>query len=311
MSEGLKVFFKEHWHGIILYTVIGVCLFQYFQSRTGQERLHQELIGKTVAYQQLSEHAAKLEIQFKSQEDLKAELEKNWKAEKDALQGRVKVLSNATYLIREAARKQNNSDLVFDGDKLKYVFNEIRFKDGPPIGYVLIWDDGKVISKIYNHQISVNTAISRDESTGYYNVLSKADFILKSPHLSQNGPNWLNVKYPLKIVGGTAVVDPTEPNAAEKGWHLWAPVLNGGMNIGLLDVKPALGVSLAGYGYSVRDLDWKFLQLGVDYTRQTGPGLHVIPVLYRPFPCFLRNTYLGIGVNLPGYLPFASVSVGF
>lgn len=280
-----------------------------------KERLHGELIGQKEAYQQLSEHAAKLEIQYKSQEELKAELEKNWSKEKDALQGRIKILSNATFLIREAARRNGTSDLTFDNGSMKYVLNEIRFNDGPPIGYVLIFDDGRVTSKIYNHIIDVKTAVSRDESSGRYSIVSKADYVLKSPSLSSlnDGVNWFNVPYPLKITGGTAIVDPTEPNQATKRFHLWAPVLNGGFNLGT-DLKPSLGVSLMGYGYSVRDLDWKFLQLGADYSKENGEGLNFTPVLYRPFPSVLRNTYIGAGIGIdkrPIYNPFLSLSIGF
>lgn len=286
---------------------------QYVASLIGEkERLHTELIGQKEAYQQLSEHAAKLEIEYKTQEELKAELERNWKAEKDALQGRIKILSNATFLIREQARRENRSDLVYEGAEVKYLFNEIRFKDGPPVGYVLIFDDGRVTSKLYNHQISVNTAVSRDESTGRYDIVSKADYILKSPHLSLNGKNWMNEPYPLKITGGRALIDPTEPVQLEKRFHLWSPTLNGGFNVGS-DLKAAVGVSLMGYGYSKRDLDWKFLQFGVDYSKQNEYGIHLIPAMYRPFPCYLKNTYLGAGIGLDnrGYQPFLSLSVGF
>lgn len=301
---------------LILYSIgiiAALYAIRYIDGLLGDKvRLHAELIGQKEAYQQLSEHAAKLEIQYKDQKDLQAELEKNWKAEKDALQGRVKILSNATFLIREQARRENRSDLVYEGAQVKYLFNEIRFKDGPPVGYVLIFDDGRVTSKLYNHQISVNTAVSRDESTGRYDIISKADYILKSPHLSQTGKNWMNEPYPLKIVGGTAIIDPTEPVQLEKRFHLWSPTLNGGFNVGS-DLKAAVGVSLMGYGYSKRDLDWKFLQVGVDYSKQNEYGIHLIPAMYRPFPNYLKNTYFGVGVGLDdrGYQPFLSLSVGF
>lgn len=310
---------KENKGSIVKYGVLSVILVLaglYVRDLMQQkERLHSELIGQKQAYEQLSDHAAKLQIEYQSKEDMKAELEKNWAKEKDALQGRIKILSNATYLIRESARRSGTSDLVFDKDNVKYVLNEIRFNDGPPIGYVLIFDDGRVTSKIYNHIIDVKTAVSRDESSGRYSIVSKADFVLKSPNLSSmnGGTNWFNVRYPLKIVGGTAFVDPTEPNQAVKRFHLWAPVLNGGFNLGT-DLKPVLGVSLMGYGFSARDLDWKFLQLGADYSKENGAGINFTPVLYRPFPGVLRNTYIGAGVGIdqrPIYNPYLSLSIGF
>jgi hypothetical protein len=316
MLQQFKEWAKNNIPKLILYIVLAITILAGIKYIADlfktNERLHEELIGQKTAYVQLSEHAAKLEIQYKSQEDLKAELEKNWKAEKDALQGRVKILSNATYLIREQARKENRSDLVYEGAQVKYVFNEIRFKDGPPVGYVLIFDDGRVVSRLYTHQINVYTAVSRDESKGYYNIVSKADYTLKSPHLSLNEKNWMNVPYPLKIVGGTAFIDPTEPVQLSKRFHLWSLTLNGGFNVGS-DLKAQVGVSLMGYGYSVRDLDWKFLQFGIDYSKENEYGIHLIPAMYRPFPSYLKNTYIGAGVGLDdrGYNPFLSLSVGF
>jgi hypothetical protein len=317
MPAELAEWFKKNTGRILKYTILLTVLFLGFQAVrhlfNENERLHTELIGQKEAYVQLSDTAAKLAIEYKSQVDLKAEVEKSWKNEKEALQGRIKILSNATFLIREKARVTKTSDVVFSGQNMNYVMNEIRFKDGPPIGYVLIFDDGRVTSKMYNHTIDLKTAVSQDETTGRYNIVSKADFILKSPHLSHNGKNWFNEPYTLKITSGNAFVDPTEKNLMDKHFILWAPVLSGGLNIGT-DLKPALGMSLAGYGYSARDLDWKFLQIGMDYSKENGTGIYLTPVLYRPLPNYLRNTYIGVGVDIDkriGYNPFMSLSVGF
>lgn len=297
MSQTIKEFLIKNGLYILLIGFLAVVVAGFFKERNKNKRLFTELIGQTQKYEQLSEHAAKLEIKYVGQEKLRAELEKQFAAEKDALKGRIKVLSNATFLIRDKARRSNNSDVVYKGKRVKYVLNEIRYNDGPPIGYVLIFDDGRVTSKIYNHKIEVKTAISRDEANGRYNIVSKADYVLKSPHYMKPGSkNWFNQPYPLKIVGGTAMVDPTEPNTAKKRFHLWAPNLNLGIDLGD-SVKPSVGVSLAGYGYSVRDLDWKFLQLGVNYSDEKSFGAHLIPVLYRPFPKILRNTYIGPGLG--------------
>lgn len=297
---------------IVIISVLTLKLGSYIGSVFAErDRLHAELIGQTQKYEQLNEHAAKLEIQYADQKKLQERLERDFAAERDALKGRIKVLSNATFLIREEARRNQNSDLMYEGQKIKYVFNEIRYKDGPPLGYVLIFDDGRVTSKIYNHEINVKTAISRDESSGRYNIVSKADYILKSPHLSQTGKNWMNEPYHLKITGGSALIDPAEPLHEQKSFHLWAPTLNGGVNVGS-DVKVAGGLSLMGYGYSERDLDWKFLQLGMDYSKQNEFGIHLIPAMYRPFPKYLKNTYVGAGVGLDNrvYNMFLSLSVG-
>lgn len=290
-------FIRENIVFLALIALIIGLIKAFLDSSADNERLFNELEGQKEAYVQLSEHAAKLEIKYKSHEELKKELEANWAKEKETLKGRVKLLSNATYLIREKARDEANSDLVYRGSRSKYVYNEIRFENGPPVGYVMIFDNGRVISKIFNHSIDVKTAVARDEGKGTYSIVSKADFVLKSAHLQNDGVNWYKVPYPLKITGGEAVVDPTEPKyALSKGIRWWAPNFNVGANINS-DIKPALGVSLMGYGYSARDLDWKFLQIGLDYSKTNDFGVHFIPVLYRPIPKILRNTYFGVGVG--------------
>ena len=176
----LKIAF---WSIVILVTLyFGSQAVSYIKDIVGtNERLHIELVGQKEKYQQLSEFTAKLEIKYVGQEKLRKELERNFSAEKGALKGRIKILSNATFLIREKARKSGKSDLVYQGNRLKYIVNEIRYKDGPPVGYVLIFDNGKVVSKLYNHRFDVKTAVSRDEDSGRYSVVSKADYILMSP----------------------------------------------------------------------------------------------------------------------------------
>lgn len=268
-------------------------------------RLHTELVGEKEKYKQLSEHAASLEIQYVDQETLKKQLNDKFAAEKDALEGRIKVLSNATFLIREAARKTGQSDVVYQGDKLKYVLNEVRFANGgPPVGYVLIFDDGRVVSKLYNHEIQINTAISRNEDSGKYDIVSKADYVLKSPSINMNGEKvWTNTPYPLDITAGNAIVDPTEPSQLSPYLQLWAPHLNGGISasagIGGFGMRPSLDVSLAGYGVTKNDLDWKFIHLGIDSDTQFSDlGVHLTPFSYRFWPSVLSNTYIGPGVGV-------------
>jgi hypothetical protein len=293
-------------YGIALIALIyfGDRAISYVKGMMGEnKRLHTELIGQTEKYQQLSEHAAKLENQYVDQEKLKAELEKNFAKEKDALNGRIKVLSNATFLIRESARNSGKSDLSYQGETLRYVVNEIRFADGPPIGYVLIFDDGRVVSKIYNHTIDVKTAIARDEDSGKYSIVSKADYTLKSPSINVNGEKvWTNKPFPLKIVGGTAMIDPTEKNQLTPHLQLWAPHLNGGVSatagIGGAQVRPSFDFSVAGYGATRNDLDWKFLHLGFDIDSNLEDlGTHILPFSYRFWPTVLTNSYVGPGIG--------------
>ena len=302
MKDIIKKFFQSALSfKVIALVILGLLLFKLWNSRKENERLHSELIGKTEAYVQLSAHAAKLENQYVDQATIKAKLEAEWANEKSALKGRIKVLSNATYLIREKARTEGKSDLSYEGKKVKYLFNEIRFKDGPPVGYVMIFDDGKVVSKIYNHVIDVKTAISRDEDNGRYSVVSKADFKLLSGHLKHDGVNWFNKPFPLNINGGTAFIDPTE-KVENPRFHLWSPRLSAGFNAGVQGgdtfTKPAVGVSLMGYGTSKRDLDYKFLHLGVGFGRESKDfDLHFVPVFWRPYRDLFPNTYIGAGTG--------------
>lgn len=286
---------------VIVGIVIVVLLFKLLGSYNENKRLHTDLIGQQEKYVQISKHAAKLENQYVNQATLKAKLEAEWANEKNALKGRVKILSNATYLIREKARKENRSDLAYQGKKVKYLFNEIRFKNGPPIGYVMIFDNGKVISKVYNHVIDVKTAVSRDEDNGKYSIVSKADFKLRSGHLKHDGVNWFNKPYPLKIVGGTAYIDPTE-KAEHLRFYLWSPRLSAGFNAGIdtegTFSKPSAGISLMGYGSNKRDLDFKFVHFGVGFGRTSEDfDINFVPVHWRPFRKTLPNTYIGIGIG--------------
>lgn len=286
----------------------GFLAYSVFKSKS---RLHEELIGQQQKYQQLSEYAAKLEIQYKSQEDLKKKAEEKFKDEMSYMQGRIKILSDATFLIKEKARETNNSDVIFDGPNSQFVLNEIRFNDGPAVGYVLIFKDGRVVSKLYNHQIKLHTLVTRDERTGRYEIASKSDFILKSPSLNQKGKNWFNVPYPLKIVDGIAQIDPTEPNELEKYFQFWNPKANLNVNLDPSRVSPGLGISLMAYGRTLNDLDYKFIQFGLQL-QDSKLQPTFTPVLWRPFTGLLSNTYIGPGVAFsnPGFTYYLGVQVG-
>jgi len=312
----LKDLGRKYFKYIII-GIVGLCLFaalgKYLDQRAENKRLHQELIGKTEQYEQLTKHAANLERKYVDQQTQQRLAKEQWGKEARNLRGRIKVLSNATYLIRERARKENRSDLVYEGKRVKYLFNEIRFNNGPPVGYVLIFDNGRVVSKVYNHKIDVKTAVSRDEESGRYDILSKADFVLRSGHLKPDGKNWFGVPYPLKITGGSATIDPTEPSKDSKRFHFWAPRYNFGVNANVDGLHPGLGVSLMGFGYSKRDLDWKLVELGLQYEKEDGAGLTFKPVLWRPFSDALPNTYIGPGISLDqnGTDYFFGISLGF
>jgi hypothetical protein len=177
----------------------------------------------------------------------------------------------------------------------------------------MIFDDGKVVSKIYNHEINVKLAVSRDEEKGNYNVVSKADFTLKSGHLQSDKINWFGKPYPLKIVGGTALIDPTEKVNNGQRFYWWVPRYNGGLIVSPEGIYPMLGVSFLGYGYSHRDLTFKFAQIGLHSDPDKNIGINITPVLYRPFADTFPNTYLGLGAlwDNRGKNGFVSISFGF
>jgi len=311
--------------GLVLIAVLAVIYFgeriyTYVSDFIGEnQRLHEELVGQKQEFEKLSLHAAKLGIQYVNEKELREKLQKEFETEKEALKGRIKVLSNATFIIRERARRSGKSDLVYQGKKLKYIVNEIRFNQGPPVGYVLIFDDGRVVSKLYNHRINIKTATARDESTGKYTIISKADFELRSPSINVNGEeNWYKKPYPLKIYGGQAFIDPTERNQLRPKFQWWAPNINGGLSFGVgapgVFVRPTLNMSFSGFGTTKNDLDWKFLHLGFDSdTELRYPGAHFMPFSYRFWPQVLRNTYVGPGVgwNPLGVNAQINLSVGF
>lgn len=289
-------------YGIIFAVVLaaGYKLASYVNNlKTDNGRLHTELVGQQEKYKQLTDYVAKLEVQYKSEEDLRKDTEAKFKDQMAELQGRIKVLSDATFLIKSNARDTKNSDVVFSGPDSKFVLNEIRYDDGPPVGYVLIFDDGRVVSKLYNHEINVSEVVSKDETSGRYSILSKADYILKSPSLNQNGKSWLNQPYALKITGGSAEVDPTEPIIVQNRFYFWNPKLNANLNTNLDGLYPGANISIMSYGVSKNDSNWKFIGVGA---QQVGTEIQptITPIMWRPFSGLLSNTYVGPGAYLSG-----------
>ncbi len=280
---------KDIYLFLVHLILLGVWIYVYYSHKD-----HSDLIGKTESYEQITSKAALLERKYVDQKALNEKAALEWSEEKSKLNGKIELLSNATFLIREKARDEKAPDLTYQGQYLKYVVHELRFENGPPIGYVLIFDDGKVTSKIYNHEIIVHNAIAQDQSTGKYSVVAKADYVLKSPAIL-NG--WYDKPFALNINSGTAYIDPTKEKLVNKKFYLWSPRLNANLNFDGSWI-PGLGVSLMGYGVSKNDLDLKFLQIGLQYSDKNQLNPTLVPVLYRPFSNYLPNTYIGPGVYL-------------
>lgn len=312
----------------LLATIAGLGFFAYQKWHQAQdaERLHAELIGTQIKYDQLTKYTAKLESDYKSQADLLTASKKQFAEVVTQKNEQIKMLSDATFLISKNVDKEHQSDYMFTTPKgtQNYSYNEIRLEgpNSPAIGFVMIKSDGGIFKGNYPFEIHVDTLQTIDEASGQIKVYSKAFFVAKEDGLAgkrrKDFKQWKDIPYPLTITGGTALIDPTVARTDAQHFMLWAPHLSGGLNVGLNSngtfIRPSLDFSIAGYGRSRNDLDWKFVQLGVGVdTDFKKPDMHVIPFTYRPFPSILTNTYFGPGVGLSqdGLSYFLNTSVSF
>ena len=189
----------------------------------------------------------------------------------------------------------------------------------------MVYKTGKIVSKVYDHVVLVNNAVSQDRDSGRYTVLAKADWMIKSGHLgTRQGDrkipgkeDWRNRPYPMPISGGTAIIDPTEKLDPPQ-FFFWAPHLNGGLNAGVESggfyVRPSISFSVAGYGKTKNDLKWKFIQPGIAFDSDFRFfDLNIMPFSYRLFDSVITNTYVGPGVGWSerGMNYFLGLSLGF
>lgn len=319
MQKKLKVLFFVFLAGLMFY--FGSQAAQYIlglESENG--RLHTELIGQKEKYKQINEHVAQLESQYVEQKSLREAAEKRFSEVIKQKNERIKLLSDATYLIGRHVQKQNGPDYYFETPKRtrNYVLNELRIEgaESPAIGYILIKNDGRTYKRNYKFEVSVETLQTVDEETGRIRVFSKAFLIQKekSPLVKRidGYKDWENVKYPLKITGGTTLVDPAVKNQLKPRMHWWAPHLNANANFSDQYPVAGLGVSLAGYGVTKNDLSYRFLQFGAQYGAERGLQPTFTPVLWRPLPNLLSNTFIGPGAAFyrDGIGYFLGIQVG-
>lgn len=294
----------SNFKNIVIGLLIIISAIFLYQWLTEEDRLYKELIGQKEAYQQISETLAKLEVQYKDQKDLYDAQKKMFEEIVVAKDEQIKMLTTTIFTNKNKTQKRNGSDLTRD----KYVFNEVRIAgaDSPPIGWVMISKDGMVRSGTYKFDIQVDNLQTIDEKTGRIKVYSKGYYIVKQDGLANRKDsdlkNWKNVKYPLNITGGVAIVDPTiAADNSRKKLFLWAPRLAMGINSGVdssgFQIKPSVGVSLSGYGVSKNDLDFRFLEVGVGIGKTVADSdVNLKPVMWRPIKQ-LPNTYVGPGVT--------------
>lgn len=305
-----EIFVKYISKLLIILTVAGIAVFGYSLWRDAQEeRKYADLIGTKEKYEQLTKYTAKLETKYETQKEVAKRAKREFKEYKKSANERIKVLSDATYLIGRHVEKQNGPDYYYETPRAtrNYVLNEIRLqgKDSPAIGYILIKNDGRTYKRNYKFEVNVKNLQTIDEETGRVKVISKAFMIQKevSPLKKriEGYDSWHNKPYPLEITGGVAFVDPTEPDVSPSMWW-WAPHINGGLSLGAggsgAFMRPHISFSTSGYGISRNDLEWKFLHFGLDTdTELKKPGISFMPASYRFWPSVLTNTYLGAGVG--------------
>ena len=303
MNTHLKVIL--YIGAFVAFLFIGNAIFEYVSDNfLNKNRLHEELVNSEKEFKKLSDYTASLELKYVQEKLLKEEAERRFSKDSKTLKGRIKILSDVVVSLNEKARIETTPDGVFKDpkDKNSFVMSEIRYENGPPLGYVLFYKDGRTVSKLYPHEFKVDTAVSRNEKSGEYVIISKANYTLKSPSLKTSDESWENKPFNIPVSGGVALIDPTEKNLLKKRLHLWAPHVNGGSTFGF-DKKgpmfrPTLDVSLMGYGVTKNDLDWKFLHFGVSLdTRFKNTGVIFTPASYRFWPSLLSNSYLGPSVG--------------
>ena len=296
----------KHFKDIVIgVLIISVSVFILFWLNSRQEaRKYSELIGKYEDYEQIKDSLAKLRVEYKDQKSLISEIEKRFESVRLEKNEKIKALSQAVFDLEKKNRKYVGDDLV-SNRRNPYVYNEIRISgdDSPPIAWIMRSEDGTLRSGLYKFDIEVETLKTQDDKTGRIKFYSQANYVLRQDGISNrkdsNLKKWSGIKYPLKIKGGVAYVDPTQESDKKNKFML---ALATGLGVDYISSKdenfgarPNLNLSLFGFGKSKTDLKFKFAQFGVGVGESHGVSFDVKPVMWRPFN-FMPNTYVGAGV---------------
>lgn len=339
MEQTVKMYFIRYLtHVASIITLCGAVFLGYNfyedklkerDERKALEERYGKLTDTHEAFVQINSQLAQLATLYKDQAELAKDVALGWKDLAVERGERIKATSSTTASVENNLESDDKSDYTFltpEGKK-SYSLNELRIegKDSPALGYILVKNDGSVHKKNYKFEIHVESVQLKDDLTGKIRVVSRAFLVpLENGLAGDRRPDlkkWEGQKYPLTVTGGETVVDPQEPILpmnTKKGFVPWTMNVNGGFglfgnNKGELDSRAMLDTNLFGYGYSKRDLDWKLLHLGIDYSAKGGLGLHLMPFSYRPVPRLFTNTYLGPGAfitpDAQGY--FLGLNIGF
>lgn len=309
----LQLIFNNFKNIVVGTLFIFVAIFAYtiYKNWKENDRLHTELIGQTEAFQRLSENTAKLEVQYKAQEDLLAKVQVEFKEVVKSKDEHIRSLSDVTFLLRNHAQFSQQSDLTYVNIRggRSYIFNEVRLSgaDSPPVGWVMIFNDGEVRSGNYRFEVKVEELQTIDETSGRVKVYAKAFYIVKQAGLAgrkdkQNLKNWQDIPYSLPINDGTVIVDPTIAAHDTKDHFIWwAPRFGLGLNTWAdatsFKIGPNVTFSPVGYGKSKNDLKFKFVDVGVGFGKtREDLDVNAKPIMYRPISIF-PNTYVGPGIG--------------
>jgi hypothetical protein len=296
----------KHLKSLILLAVLGFCALFFWDYWNHKKRLQfADLIGTKEELKRLSEYVVELEVKYIEQQELLNLATKRFKEERGALKEQIVLLSDATYVMRSYARQNNEPDYYFETGPggQSFIYHEIELTGpdglrGPPIGFVMIYSDGRVVSRAYNHVIQIENVVSRDPTTGRTNQITKGNYILKDRHLGSrpNKPipgkeNWADIPFPLVVDSGTTLIDPVREN--ERRRFYLQPKPNLGVTFSPSGISPYFGAHLAGLGFSENDLDWKFAHIGIKINNPiSSSALVLAPVSYRPSRRWLGNTHI-------------------
>ena len=275
---------------IALILVVVVLAFLYNRSLKDNKVLFKNLVGKTEQAKKLTKEVLLLENRYVSQEELQKKAKVEFNSVMKLLNSTLKELTQTNLAIKEKATKQGKSTIIVEGED-GFSANEVSFKDGPPVGYVLNYNDGEVISKLYDFEIILDSITTKDEKSGRYKIATKANYVLKS--LSLANQKWLNKKYPLNVSNGVSYIDPTERIKSRNRLYLLNPKFNIGINLVDKDIVPTLGVSVASYGPSKEESSLKILNFSAFLRQDDSLGLLIHPVLFRLAPKTFPNTFVG------------------
>ena len=275
---------------IALILVVVVLAFLYNRSLKDNKVLFKNLVGKTEQAKKLTKEVLLLENRYVSQEELQKKAKVEFNSVMKLLNSTLKELTQTNLAIKEKATKQSKSTIIVEGED-GFSANEVSFKDGPPVGYVLNYNDGEVISKLYDFEIILDSITTKDEKSGRYKIATKANYVLKS--LSLANQKWLNKKHPLNVSNGVSYIDPTERIKSRNRLYLLNPKFNIGINLVDKDIVPTLGVSVASYGPSKEESSLKILNFSAFLRQDDSLGLLIHPVLFRLAPKTFPNTFVG------------------